>query len=89
MSARQSARERTSYAYADAAFLDTLTDDEVEAEVAHELGHVWIFTHHAYLQTEGLANQIAMRNRLLYVEHLDMPFGSVTFWGEARIVLGN
>jgi Zn-dependent peptidase ImmA (M78 family) len=29
--------------------------------VAHELGHVWIFTHHPYLQTEQLANQIAMR----------------------------
>jgi hypothetical protein len=28
-------------------------------------------------------------NRLLYVEHLDMPFGSVTFWGELRIVLEN
>ena len=27
-------------------------------------------------------------NRLLYVEHLDMPFGSVTFWGEARVVFG-
>jgi hypothetical protein len=29
--------------------------------VAHELGHVWIFTHHPYLQTERLANSIAMR----------------------------
>jgi hypothetical protein len=29
--------------------------------VAHELGHVWVFTHHPYLQTERLANQIAMR----------------------------
>jgi predicted Zn-dependent protease len=45
----------------DAAFLETLTDAELEAAVAHELGHVWVFTHHPYLQTEALANQIAMR----------------------------
>jgi hypothetical protein len=45
----------------DASFLDTLSDDELEAAIAHELGHVWIFTHHPFLQTEELANQIAMR----------------------------
>lgn len=45
----------------DANFLDTLTADELEAAIAHELGHVWVFTHHPYLQTEELANQIAMR----------------------------
>ena len=45
----------------DAAFLQALTDDDLEAAVAHELGHVWVFTHHPYLQTEELANQIAMR----------------------------
>jgi hypothetical protein len=42
-------------------FLQQLSDDEMSAVVAHELGHVWIFTHHPYLQTEQLANQIAMR----------------------------
>ena len=42
-------------------FLDTLSDDELEAAVAHELGHVWIFTHHPFLQTEELANKIAMQ----------------------------
>jgi hypothetical protein len=42
-------------------FLRSLADDELESVVAHELGHVWIFTHHPYLQTEELANQIAMR----------------------------
>jgi Peptidase family M48 len=42
-------------------FLDSLSDHELEAVVAHELGHVWIFTHHPYLQTEALANQIALR----------------------------
>ncbi|HEY9466938.1 MAG TPA: hypothetical protein VIR54_27770 [Vicinamibacterales bacterium] len=45
----------------EASFLDTLTDSELEAAVAHELGHVWIFTHHPFLQTEELANKIAMR----------------------------
>ena len=29
--------------------------------LAHELGHVWVSTHHPYLQTERLANSIAMR----------------------------
>jgi hypothetical protein len=42
-------------------FLDELTDEELQAAIAHELGHVWIFTHHPYLQTEALANRIAMR----------------------------
>jgi hypothetical protein len=42
-------------------FLDGLTDDELRAIVAHELGHVWIFTHHPYLQTERGANDIALR----------------------------
>lgn len=42
-------------------FLDGLHAEELEAVIAHELGHVWIFTHHPYLQTERLANQIAMR----------------------------
>lgn len=42
-------------------FLDTLDDDDVRASIAHELGHVWIFTHHPYLQTERLANDVAMR----------------------------
>jgi predicted Zn-dependent protease len=41
--------------------LDVLTDDEVRAAIAHELGHVWVFTHHPFLQTEELANRIAMR----------------------------
>jgi hypothetical protein len=45
----------------EASFFDTLTDDELKAAIAHELGHVWIFTHHPFLQTEELANRIAMR----------------------------
>jgi hypothetical protein len=42
-------------------FIGDLTQEELEAAVAHELGHVWIFTHHPFLQTEVLANQIAQR----------------------------
>jgi hypothetical protein len=42
-------------------FLEGLTADEIGAVVAHELGHVWIFTHHPFLHTEELANQIAMK----------------------------
>lgn len=42
-------------------FIQRLSDDEVGAVVAHELGHVWIYTHHPYLQTEELANEIALR----------------------------
>ncbi|MEZ5289453.1 MAG: hypothetical protein R2745_00080 [Vicinamibacterales bacterium] len=42
-------------------WLRRLSEDEMEAALAHELGHVWIFTHHPYLQTELLANQVAMR----------------------------
>lgn len=45
----------------DAAFLEKLTDDEVAAALAHELGHVWASTNRPFLQTERLANDIAMR----------------------------
>lgn len=46
---------------ADQGFLGTLSPDEIEAALAHELGHVWIYTHHPYQQTERLANDIALR----------------------------
>lgn len=45
----------------DRAFAATLTAGQLEAALAHELGHVWIATHHPYLQTEQLANRVAMR----------------------------
>ena len=45
----------------DREFIGELNHEEVEAALAHELGHVWIYTHHPYLQTERLANDIAMR----------------------------
>ena len=34
---------------------------ETEAAIAHELGHVWIYTHAPFVQTERLANDVAMR----------------------------
>ena len=42
-------------------FAQGLNDAELRAAVAHELGHVWIFTHFPFLQTEQLANDIASR----------------------------
>ena len=45
----------------DQEFLNGLNDQDLRAGIAHELGHIWIFSHHPYLQTEALANQIAMR----------------------------
>jgi hypothetical protein len=42
-------------------FLLMLKDDELRAAIAHELGHVWIYTHHPFLQTERLANNIGLR----------------------------
>jgi hypothetical protein len=45
----------------DREFISELNREEVEAAIAHELGHVWIYTHHPFLQTERLANDIAMR----------------------------
>jgi hypothetical protein len=41
-------------------FLMMLDDDELRAALAHELGHVWIYTHMPFLQTERIANDIGM-----------------------------
>lgn len=59
----------------DAQFLARLTNEELDAAVAHELGHVWVFTHHPYLQTEQLANQIAMR--VVTRESLALVYGKL------------
>jgi Zn-dependent protease with chaperone function len=56
-------------------FAAQLTADELRAVVAHELGHVWIYTHHPFLQTEQLANTIAMR--VVTRDALDKVYGKV------------
>lgn len=45
----------------EAGILEQLTPDELHAALAHELGHVWIYSNHPYLQTERLANDVARR----------------------------
>jgi len=45
----------------DQKFFDSLSSEGLDAAIAHELGHVWIYSHHPYLHTEALANEIAMR----------------------------
>jgi hypothetical protein len=45
----------------DSELLRQLDNEQLKAALAHELGHVWVYTHHPYLQTEALANEIAMR----------------------------
>jgi predicted Zn-dependent protease len=62
-------------------FIDGLDDAELAAAVAHELGHVWIFTHHPFLQTEQLANEVAMR--LISREVLAQLYGKV--WKRAGV----
>jgi hypothetical protein len=46
---------------ADRQFISSLSVGELEAAIAHELGHVWIYTHHPYEQSERLANEVALR----------------------------
>jgi hypothetical protein len=45
----------------DTGFLIQLDEEEIVAALSHELGHVWIYTHHPFLHTEALANQIALK----------------------------
>lgn len=44
-----------------------------------------------YLSSTAPGQYVRIRrlnDRLTYVEHLDTPLGSVTYWGELRIVIG-
>lgn len=45
----------------------------------------------SYLSSAEPGQYIRFRrvnDRIAYVEHVDMAFGSVTYWGELRIILG-
>jgi hypothetical protein len=63
-------------------FLKTLGERDVCAAVAHELGHVWIFTHFPYLQTEALANEYALK--LVPQQDLDSLYEKVRLWKQAN-----
>jgi Zn-dependent protease with chaperone function len=63
-------------------FLQTLDDRDLNAVVAHELGHVWIFTHSPYLQTESLANRQALK--LVSRADLLRVYEKVWQWNGAR-----
>jgi peptidase M48-like protein len=63
-------------------FLAQLDPTELRAVIAHELGHVWIFTHHPYLQTERLANEVAMR--VVSRQSLEKVYGKVWERGGAK-----
>lgn len=45
----------------DRQFVHALSDEELEGAIAHELGHVWIYSNFPYVQDERLANEIALR----------------------------
>jgi hypothetical protein len=52
------------------------------------LSHTGDFT---YLSSTAPGQYVRIRRlngRLTYVEHVDNEFGSVTYWGELRIILG-
>ncbi len=63
---------------------------QLEAALAHELGHVSIYTHHPYLQTEQLANRVAMRvvRRERLVEVYRTLWGADAVHGTLEVFLG-
>lgn len=62
VSVRRSQQEKGLFVLSfDRHFLQTLDAEDLRAAIAHELGHIWIFTHHPFLQTEVLANREALR----------------------------
>lgn len=72
------------------AFVGTMSDEQLQAALAHELGHVWIATHHPYLQTEQLANRVAMRvvSREQLVEVYRALWGAEALHGGLETFLG-
>jgi len=91
VSVRRSAEMAGAFALAaERGFLATLTADQVEAALAHELGHVWIYTHHPYLQTEQLANRVAMRvvSRERLLEVYRALWGGDAVHGSLEVFLG-
>ena len=71
-------------------FAEGLSAVQLEAALAHELGHVWIYTHHPYLQTEQLANRVAMRavSRERLVEVYRTLWGAYALHGSLEAFLG-
>ncbi len=71
-------------------FVAALPAAQLEAALAHELGHVWISTNHPYLQTEQLANRVAMRvvTRERLVEVYRTLWGAEAVHGSLETFLG-
>ena len=63
----------------DQKFLSALSENEIRAAIAHEFGHIWIFTHHPFLQTEALANRTALE--LVSQDSLEKVYAKVTEFG--------
>ncbi len=92
VSVQRDAGKRGSYELvAERRFILGLDENDFAAAIAHELGHVWIFSHRPYLQTERLANDVALkavsRDQLLNLyeklwKYMDVP-------GDTEIVLGS
>lgn len=71
-------------------FAEKVTAPQLRAALAHELGHVWIATHHPYLQTEQLANRVAMRvvSRESLVDVYRALWGAEALHGSLETFLG-
>ncbi len=67
------------------AFLRNLNEHEMTAAIAHELGHVWIYTHFPFLQTESLANRQALR--LVSRGDLESVYRKVWEWNGRKVSL--
>jgi len=80
VSVRRSAERKDLFLLSfDQTFLTALSEEEIRAAIAHEFGHIWIFTHHPYLQTEALANRTAME--LVPRESLEKVYTKVVQFG--------